>query len=303
VPVSANTMPFGSGALRRWIPLLSISLPLLGWLIFSFGPSAATIFYSLTQYSGEPGTPLNFSGLHNYVQAFSTLLPELRSTIVVTLKFTIGVTVIQNVIGLLLALLLNRRLRAFAVYRAFVFLPQVLSVAVVASMFLLIFNPLTGPAEVIYHWVTGSSSSFFGSSRQALALVVLVNVWMYAGFTMMVYIAGFRNIPGDVYEAAAVDGCGRWRTFTGITWPLLAPATTVNVWLAAMGTLGQFQLILALTGGAENTQTIGMYMYSTAFGTSSQLGYGSMIAVLQFFLTLILGGLLLFLLRRREVQL
>jgi raffinose/stachyose/melibiose transport system permease protein len=120
---------------------------------------------------------------------------------------------------------------------------------------------------------------------------------------MLIYIAGLRNIPPEVYEAASVDGAGRWKTFRHVTWPLLAPATTVNVFLTAMGTIGEYSLTLVLTGGNFGTRTIGMYMFSAAFGGSSQLGYGAMLAMLQFFVTVLVGGSLLIFLRRREVHL
>jgi raffinose/stachyose/melibiose transport system permease protein len=137
----------------------------------------------------------------------------------------------------------------------------------------------------------------------ALPLVMGVNIWMFTGYSMLIYIAGLRNIPPEVYEAASVDGAGRWKTFRHVTWPLLAPATTVNVFLTAMGTIGEYSLTLVLTDRNFGTRTIGMYTFSAAFGGSSQLGYGSMLALLQFFVTMLVGGSLLILLRRREVQL
>jgi raffinose/stachyose/melibiose transport system permease protein len=90
--------------------------------------------------------------------------------------------------------------------------------------------------------------------------------------------------------------------FRHISWPLLAPATTVNVFLTAMGSIGEFALILVLTNGNFGTRTLGLSMFTTAFGSNSQLGYGSMLAMLQFFLTLVIGGGLLVVLRRREVS-
>ncbi|MBO0884954.1 MAG: sugar ABC transporter permease, partial [Mycobacterium sp.] len=213
------------------------------------------------------------------------------------------VTVVQNLAGLGLALLLNRRGRSYSLYRALIFMPQIFSVAVVGAMFSLILDPYSGPAEKIVHSLFGVTTPFLGSDALALPLVMAVNIWMLAGYAMLIYIAGLRNIPSEVYEAAALDGAGRWRAFWHMTWPLLAAATTVNVFLTAMGTLGEYALILVLTDGHFGTQTIGMYMFTSAFGTNNALGYGAMLAMLQFVLTLIIGGGLLYLLRRREVSL
>ncbi len=120
---------------------------------------------------------------------------------------------------------------------------------------------------------------------------------------MLVYIAGLRRIPQEVYEAASMDGAGRLRTFWNITWPLLAPATTVNVFLTAMGCVGEYALILVLTDGQYGTKTLGFYMFDEAFGLNPSAGYGAMVAIAMFVITMVIGGGLLFGLRRREVSL
>ena len=295
--------PFGTRRTRRWIPWLSIAVPALGWLVFGLYPSLATVYYSFTNYSGVPGSPSSYCGLCNYRAAFTSLLPQVWDSVQVTVIYTVGVTVLQVAIGLGLALLLNRRGRAFGLYRALIFMPQVFSVTIVAVLFDLIFDPTSGPAEKILRNVFHSSSAFLGQDHLSLLIIIGINVWMFAGYTMLVYIAGLRRIPPELYEAASLDGCGRWNAFRRITWPMLAPATTVNVFLTAMGSLGEYALILLLTDGSFGTKTIGMYMFDRAFGTDSNLGYGSMLAMLQFGLTLVIGGVLLITLRRREVQL
>ena len=256
----------------------------------------------MTQYSGEPGTPLHFHWFYNYIQGFTTNFPELGSTLKITFEYAAGVVVLQTLIGLGLALLLNRRGKAYGFYRALVFIPQVLSVIVVGVVFSLLFDPFSGPIERVYQGLTGGFSSFFGSPNVALLLVIIVTAWEGVGFSMVVFIAGLRNIPEAYYEAAAVDGAGRWSRFHNVTWPLLAGATTVNVFLSVTFCIAQYALIMVLTDGQAGTMTIGMYMFITAFGGSSasgattNLGYGSMLAVLNFTITLIVGtGILLLL--------
>lgn len=295
--------PFGTARSRRFIPWLSIAIPGAGWLVFGLYPSVATIAYSFTQYSGIPGTALNVCGLCNYKAAFTNLLPQVGQSIWITIVYAGAVTILQNLLGLALALLLNKHGRSFTLYRALIFMPQVFSVAVVGAMFSLLLDPYSGPIEKLTHALFGSTSAFLGSSSLALPLVIAINIWMFTGYTMLIYIAGLRNIPGEVYEAAALDGAGRGRSFLHITWPLLASAATVNIFLTAMGSLGEYSLILVLTNGNFGTRTLGMYMFSSAFGQNSQLGYGSMLAMLQFFITLMVGGVLLFTLRKREVSL
>jgi len=295
--------PFGTRRTRRWIPWLSIAVPSIGWLIFGLYPSLATVFYSFTQYSGEPGTPLNFCGLCNYRAAFTGSYADFYGAFITTIKYVVGVTVLQIVFGLALALLLQHKRRGYGLYRALIFMPQIFSVTVIGVMFSLILDPQTGPAEKAYTALLGGSNSFLGSSTWALPIVILINVWMFTGYTMLVYIAGLRRIPKEVYEASSMDGAGRWRTFWNITWPLLAPATTVNVFLTAMGCVGEYALILVLTDGQYGTKTLGMYMFDEAFGLQPSAGYGAMVAIAMFVVTVVLGGGLLFGLRRREVAL
>ncbi|MFE4330735.1 carbohydrate ABC transporter permease [Streptomyces sp. NPDC056831] len=295
--------PFGNQRTRRFIPWASIAIPGAGWLLFGLYPSLATIGYSFTRYSGLPGTPLNVCGLCNYSAAFTSLSSVVGDAVRVTLTYVAGVTVLQTATGLGLALLLNRPGRSYTLYRAIIFMPQIFSVAVVGAVFALMLDPYSGPVEKVMHGMFGNTSAFLGSSSLALPLVILVNVWMFSGYTMLIYIAGLRNIPPAVYEAAAMDGAGRLRVFRHVTWPLLAPATTVSVFLTAMGTLGEYALIMVLTGGNFGTKTLGLYMFQSAFGGDSQLGYGSMLAMLQFLLTVVIGGGLLFTLRRREISL
>lgn len=297
------TCPFGTRRSRRWLPWASIALPGAGWLLFGLFPSAATVFYSFTRYSGLPGTPLNVCGLCNYRAAFTSLGTEVLNSIRISLEYTVVVTVVQNGIGLALALLLNRKGRSYSTYRALIFMPEVFSVAIVGAIFSLILDPISGPVPQILQSVFGITSSYLGSQHLALPLVMAVNIWMFIGYSMIIWIAGLRNIPTDVYEAAALDGAGKWRSFWHVTWPLLAPATTVNLFLTTMGTLGEYALVLVMTNGNHGTNTLGMYMFNSAFGPNSRLGYGSMIAMLQFGLTFLIGGVLLWRLRRREVSL
>ncbi|WP_042394439.1 carbohydrate ABC transporter permease [Streptacidiphilus carbonis] len=298
-----STNPFGTSRTRRWIPWLSILVPSIGWLTFGLYPSLATVYYSLTEYSGVPGTPMNYCGLCNYRNLFTSNYSQVSDAVVTTLKYTAGVTVLQIGVGLGLALLLQRRRFGYGLYRALIFMPQIFSVTIVGVLFSLILDPSSGPAEKIVHSLSGGSSAFLGDSSISIWLIVAVNVWMFSGYTMLVYIAGLRRIPPELYEAASLDGCGPVRRFTRITWPMLAPATTVNVFLTAIGSLGEYALILVMTQGQYKTQTIGMFMFNSAFGVNPDLGLGSTLAMVQFVFTAAIGGVLLWRLRRREVAL
>ncbi len=182
------------------------------------------------------------------------------------MAFVLAVTLGQNLIALLLAHRLQGSGSA-AVGRLLVFLPIALGVTIVGLIWILIFNPEGGPMNSFFR-LFGIHSAFFGSNSWAMPLVILVQIWQNAGFSTLVFIGGLRAIDTQIYEAAAMDGIGAWRRLRRITWPLLAPAVTVNVLLALVGAFTLYNMIYVLTQGQYGTQTLGML----AFNDRLQLG-------------------------------
>ncbi|GGE33035.1 sugar ABC transporter permease [Pullulanibacillus camelliae] len=293
---------FGKKGFKKWMPLLGLLPAIIVFGAFKIYPSIMTFIYSFTQYSGIPGTPLHFVGLENYKMAFSGF-SGIGKAIRITIIFALCVTLLQNALGLFAALVFNKKTRGTVFYRSLVFLPVVLSVVVTGLIWSLLFSPIGGPIEPIWKAVFGHSSSFFGSNTLALPLVIFVQIWQNAGFTMVVYLAGLQTVPTELLESAQLDGASRWQRFRHVLFPMIAASTTVNVLLCVIGALGTYDLIYVLTGGQFGTMTLGMDMFNTAFGGSNQLGYGSMIQMLQFALVLIVTLILQWYLRRREVEL
>ncbi len=272
---------------------------LLLYVLFGVVPSVATAVISVTNYSGIPGLPVNFIGLQNYVQAFVLDSTGIVGAIRDTLVFAVSVTVVQNVAALGMAHLFTRRYPGRAVFRSLVFMPAALGVTVIGLTWALILNPSGGPAaSLLALW--GGSSAFLGSNRFALPLVIFVQIWASLGFTTIVYLAGMNTVPGELYEAAKIDGASSWVIFRRITFPMIAPSTTVNVLLAAVGSLNTYDLIYVLTDGLYHTNTLGMYMFNTAFEGSSNLGLAATINMVEFAITLAVALTLQKVLRKRE---
>lgn len=287
---------------RARLPIYLLMLPgALIYLVLGIVPSVATAVISLTNYTGVPGIPANFVGIQNYVQAFSLDWPGVAGSIVDTLVFGIAVTVVQNVLALLLAEMLRRRMPGVAFFRALIFLPAVLGVTVVGLIWALIFNPSGGPAANLLH-VFHATSSFFGSNTWALPLVIFVQVWSSLGFTVLVYLSGMNAIPGEMYEAAQLDGGSSWNVFRFVTFPMIAPSVTVDVLLAAVGSLNVYNLIYVLTDGLYHTNTLGMFMFNSAFQGSGDLGFGATLSMILFLITLLVALPLQKYLRKREAR-
>ena len=273
------------------------------YALFGLAPAIAQVVMSFTNYTALPSAPVNNVGFSNYTSMFTIDRPGFTSALSATVVFVVGVTVGQNALALLLAHRLAGSGRLAAIGRVLVFLPIALGVTVAGLVWILIFNPQEGPAKSLFG-AFGVHSAFFGSSSWALPLVILVQVWQNAGFSTLVFIGGLRAIDGSIYEAAAIDGISAWRRLRRITWPLLAPAVTVNVLLAVVGSFTLYNTIYVLTNGLYGTQTLGMLGFLQAFGSAeANLGYGAAVTVVLFLLTLLVALPLMALLRYREHRL
>ncbi|MDM4763524.1 sugar ABC transporter permease [Galbitalea sp. SE-J8] len=278
--------------------------------VFGLIPAIAVFVISFTNIRGLPGLPVDWVGFENYVRWFSPAkvgynLNALRNTIV----YSVTVTLISNVLGIAIAVLLNQKLRGRNAFRAIVFLPTVLGVTVIGLIWTLFFNPGGGPAATVWSWF-GAKSAFFGDPHLALALVIFVQIWMGLGVNVVIYLAGLQAIPEDLYEAAAIDGATGWQRFRNVTVPLLAPSVTANVLLSIVGTLQSYQLAYVLTGPSNlATQLLSLALFSQAFGGNAASGlgntqgYAATISVIQFVIVGIASSLVLIYLRRREAKL
>jgi raffinose/stachyose/melibiose transport system permease protein len=221
---------------------------------------------------------------------------------VATVIFVSAVTFFQNAFALLIAHRLVREGKLESLLRVLVFLPIVLGVTIVGLIWILIFDPSGGPAASLFGAI-GIHSAFFGSSGAALPLVIGVQVWQNTGFSTLVFIGGLKAISPEIYEAASLDGIGRWQRLRRITFPLLAPSVTVNVLLAVVGAFTTYNLIYVLTDGLYNTNTLGMLAFTSAFGTSANLGLGAAVSIVLFAMTLVVAVPLMLWLRGRQRRL
>lgn len=281
---------------------VGLGLGLAFYILFGIVPAVANLVVSFTNYSGFPGAPTSFTGLANYTALFTTQAPGFVSSLIATVIFVVGVTVVQNGVAMAMAHRLQRDGKMASVLRVLAFFPIVLGVTVVGIVWLLLFDPVTSPAEAVFGAV-GIHSGFFGSNNVAMPLVITVQVWQNLGFTMAVFIGALKTIPQSVYEAAVLDGVTSWQRFKSVTWPLMAPAVTVNVLFAVVGSLTTYNLIYILTDGQFGTDTLGMLAFNSAFGQTADLGLGAAVTIVLFVVAVAVAIPLATLLRSRERRL
>lgn len=286
-------------------PYVCIAPALVVFIALEVVPAFATSIFSLTDYTGLPGAPINFVGLDNYTSLLAGQQTFLLRALGVTAIFSLAVTIIQNGLAVLIAWLLNSNLRGQIAVRSIVFLPVVLGATVNGLTWYVMYHPLAGPVTMVLG-LFGMRANLLGNPNTALYAVIWVQIWANLGFSMMVFLAGMQNIPSEVYEAGKLDGTGPWSAFRHLTIPLLAPSITINVLLAVIGTITGFELIFVLTGGgpALASQTLGIWVVNTAFFSGSRLpGFASAIAMVQFALVFVIAMIMQYYLRRREAVL
>jgi raffinose/stachyose/melibiose transport system permease protein len=263
----------------RPVPPWWFAVPAL--LLFAFVvlvPSARGVYHAFTDWDGL-SPDFAFVGVGNFVEMAAD--PAARQVIGQTLVIAVAVTVIQNGLGLLLALGVNSAIKSRNVLRVFLFAPAVVTPIVTAYLWRNLLGPDGAVNSLLAAVGLGSwRQDWLGDPDLALWAVVGVVVWQFAGYSMVIFLAGLQSIPRELYEAAAIDGAGAARRFWSVVRPLLAPAFTVNLMLSIIGGIKLFDQVYALTGGGPGhaTDTLSTLIYKDAF-TLGEFGYSIALAV------------------------
>ncbi|MET8556448.1 sugar ABC transporter permease [Streptomyces sp. NPDC004959] len=259
-------------ALLRWCFVLPAVLYMLAFFGYPLVRNVVMSFQHYTPrtfFTGEAP----FNGLDNWRKVFDN--PLFTDSLGHTLLFVLGSLLGQFVLGLALAVFFSRRFRLAGPVRALLLLPWLVPMVVSAVVWRKLLDQDTGVVNSLLtnlHLVD-SPVHWLSSPGVALTSAVLVNIWVGIPFNMVILYGGLQEIPRELYEAAALDGAGAWRTFRSVTLPMLRPVVTVVLVLGFMSTVKILDLILALTGGgpADSTQTLGTVTYQLSF---QQLDFG-----------------------------
>ena len=263
---------------------------------FMLIPLVASLGLSFFEWSGYGAK--TYVGLSNFRRLFTDANYSVRfwNALGNNAYFFVITMLIQNVVALALAVLLERGLRGSNVFRAIFFAPSTISVVIVGYLWLLIYNPMWGALNKVLAMVGINMRNFawLGNEGTALTAVAFANAWQYTGIPMMLFIAGINAIPNEQYEAVAVDGGGEWHKFRYVTLPNLKPILFIVSTMTFVGNFSSFEIIYAMEGtlGAPNyaTDTLGTFFYRTAFGARTgsppEMGMGAAIAAV---MTLIIG--------------
>ncbi len=272
-------------ATREAIHCYIFMLPaILGILLFWLGPMVASFIFSFTSY--DMLSSPTWVGSENY----RTLIEDelFWKSLRVTGIYSLVSVPLVVLTALALAVLLNQPFRGIIFFRSVFYLPTIMSGVAVATLWSWIFQPEFGIVNVLLDKVGIRGPAWLVDERWALPALIITTLWTVGG-SMLIFLAGLQGIPDDLYEAAEIDGAGRWRRFQTITLPMISHVTFFNLVLGIIGALQVFTEAFVMTNGGPNNSTLllSLYLYRNAF-EFLKMGYASAIAWVMFMVVLVL---------------
>ncbi|UOQ46580.1 sugar ABC transporter permease [Gracilibacillus caseinilyticus] len=280
--------------LSFWLFLTPV---LLGLILVVIVPLIYGTIFSFTDWNGLSAT--TFVGFEHYLNLLHD--EEFIDAIVFTILFS-GVSIILlNFLGLSLAILVTRQIKTNNMLRTIFFMPNLIGGLILGFIWQFIFISVFGDIgealqiEAMQGWLSTTSTGFWG--------LVILTCWQMAGYIMIIYIAYLQNIPSELIEAAKIDGANSWQRFRNITFPLVAPAFTVSMFLTLSTSFKIYDQNLSLTNGGpfESTQMVAMEIVKTAF-SANEMAYGQAKAVVFFIIVSIIALTQVYYNKKREVD-
>jgi multiple sugar transport system permease protein len=284
---------------RSWGNLGLLGPFMVLYVLFLIGPLLYDIVMSFFNTSLVlPGLG-SFAGLANYRELFGD--SRFWQAMWHTIEFTLISTPPLVLLPLFFAIVVNRISRFQWFFRLAFFLPYILPSAVIALIWLWLYEPGYGLVDGFFSLIGLGAPGWLSSTSVALYSIVIVTVWWTIGFNFILYLAGLQDISRDLYEAAALDGASRWKQTWRLTLPLLGRTTTLVVVLQVIASLKIFDQIYLITAGGPNyaTRSAIEFIYDTGF-TSQRVGYASAASLVLFVVILIVSFIWLFLIRKQE---
>ncbi|MDR0285450.1 MAG: sugar ABC transporter permease [Propionibacteriaceae bacterium] len=271
----------GTRASINWfyVPAVLLFLGLVAY------PLVRGLWVSTTNWNGYSKTYKSV-GANNYLRLLHD--PNVWTALTNTLVYGLGSTLLQNVLGLGLALLLNSKFPGRTAGRTLIYLPVMIAPLIMGYLMYFFVRYNNGALNDVIGLFGFAPVDWMGVGPRAVTLITLVNTLQFVGVSMVIYLAGLQAIPAMFYEAAALDGASAWRRFWHVTLPMLIPAITSSVMINLIGGLKLFDVIMALVGGNYATNSLSTLINRTYF-TSQSAGYASAIGVAMFVLIMIIS--------------
>ena len=274
---------------------LLLAIPIIGVLVFTLYPIIWVFRWSFYNYNGVPSYT-SFVGWENFKTIFTVDMTYFK-TWITTLEFVIMKVPFEIFIAMLLSVILYKGLKGSVFFRTMYFLPHLIGTAIVG----LIFSNMFGTFGIINgmllkHGIISEAVQWFGHKGTAMVILVLASTWQSIGINILYILSALTNVPGEVYEAARIDGANGVREFFSITLPLIAPVFQRILLLALVGTLATGELMIVLTNGAPANSTLTVMAYLTktflpgfAESATPEIGYGCAMSAVTTILFAVIG--------------
>ncbi|WP_076465698.1 carbohydrate ABC transporter permease [Actinomyces mediterranea] len=276
---------------RERLEIAVLSGPaILLFLTFVIFPVVMAAYYGFFKWKGY-GIPTNFVGLQNYITILTD--PEFHAVLGHNAIILVASLVLQGPVALLLALLLNKKMKGQSIIRVLIFIPYVISEVIAGTAWSLLLQSQGGVNRLLNDIGLGSlATDWIANPKIAMATLMGILTWKYVGFAVIIFLAGMQGIPNELMEAAKVDGASYWQIQRRITIPLLGPTIRMWAFLSIIGSLQLFDLVYIIWGqyiaSTAGTSTMASYMVING-RLAGNYGYGNAVAVVVFFISLIIA--------------
>ncbi len=298
---AGNTPRPAKRNLRQGVQFCGYVLPAVIFIVTFVGiPFAMCIYYSFRKWNGIDKTS-SFIGWDNYKKLFTNDL-YFGDAIGYTFLYALMVVVLVNVLAILFATLLESKIRGKGPLRAAFYIPNIISLVIIGFIWKFIctrvFEALGSTTGIPLFGL-----SWLGVPDLAVITTVIVSVWQGLGFYLIIYIAGMQSVPGELQEAARIDGASAFRRFFSVTLPMIMPSISFCMFYSVANSMKMFELIFSLTGGGPGSATtsIALDIYNTAFN-NRQFGYGSAKSVILFLIVAVISVAQVSFFKSKEVE-
>lgn len=284
-----------------WLPqLVFVGPAVFFFIIIVVIPFLMSIYYSFTEWNGV-STTIKWVGFDNFKQIIVGD-QDFHKSFWFTIRFSVVMVILTNVVGFALALLLTQALKTRNVLRTVFFMPNVIGGLLLGFIWQFIFvkgfatiGEITNIGFFQLPWLGDAPTAFWG--------LIIVSVWQTAGYLMIIYIAGLANVPKDILEAAYLDGATRWQVLRSITVPLIMPSVTVCLFLAISWAFKMYDLNVSLTKGGpfNSTESVALNIYNEAF-SNNRYGLGTAKSLIFFVVVAVITIIQVWVTKKREVE-
>lgn len=298
-----SAMPGGVRRARgktAWIPYLFLAAPLALFLMWVIGPMIYSFYLSLTNWDGVSAPA--FIGLRNYIRLFNDKI--FWTALLNNAKWIVSFITAPVVIGLALAMILNRDIPGAKAIKSAFYSPYIIAPVVIGLIWGWMYQPATGLfTSVLSGLGVEKTPGWLSDPRLATWCIIAAAIWRQVGYIMTLYLTGLQGVDPSLIDASQVDGCNFWQTFRNVIFPLLSPVTVVVVVISIIDSLRSFDLVFVMTRGgpANSSSVLANMMYIEAFN-NYKMGYGAAIAVVLFLVTAVFIFIYLWQTLRTELE-